>query len=244
MSHQDGRCATDTETIYADNNTAVCAPSTCGTAATPCCDPQAAFGALSATRRLIVIRGTAKGFTYGGSSLGSQVTVVGQNTANLYPDPSSAYLNCVAISNGADVYMRDFQCNTNYNVAGVQVNSATIHLLRAVIFNSGGGIALESSNFEIIDTILSNNSSGDLGGHAFGGIYVDNPPATGLKLLQRITLKDINSPTDIGCSSGPITSSGIYAPDNKGISPACGITTCTALSATCGSDLNWTSPNH
>jgi hypothetical protein len=56
--------------------------------------------------------------------------------------------------------MRNLICNTNYNAAAVLAQSATLHLLRMVLFDSGGGILLDGSNFEIVDTILSGNSNG------------------------------------------------------------------------------------
>jgi hypothetical protein len=146
----------------------------------------------------------------------------------------------VAISNGADLYMRDLICNTNYNAAAVTANSATLHLLRMVLFDSAGGVLLDGSNFEIIDTILSGNYNSGSGASLFGGIYVNNPPATGLKRLERVTFEDNNSPTDITCSSA-ITGLGVYAPDNK-VDATCGITPCTPTSANCGSSLIWVSP--
>ena len=238
MSHQDGRCATDVETIYAEN-TIGCSTTlaTGGTAATPYCDSGTAVAAVSATRRLVVVRGTVTGFSY--YTPGLQLTVVGQLDGALYP--SGVIPNCVAISNSADLYMRDLICNTNYNVAAVIATSATMHLLRMVLFDSAGGILLDGSNFEIVDTILSGNYQGELGTTLFGGILVNNPPATGLKRLERVTFEDNNNPTDITCTAG-IVGVGVYTPDNKGISAACGITPCAPASANCGSSLTWVSP--
>jgi len=237
MSHQDGRCATDAEAIYAEN-TVGCSTTLAsgGTATTPYCDSATAVSAVSATRRLVVVRGVVGGFSY--YTPGLQLTVVGQLDGILFP--SGLIPNCVAISNGADLYMRDLICNTNYNAAAVTANSATLHLLRMVLFDSAGGVLLDGSNFEIIDTILSGNYNSGSGASLFGGIYVNNPPATGLKRLERVTFEDNNSPTDITCSSA-ITGLGVYAPDNK-VDATCGITPCTPTSANCGSSLIWVSP--
>jgi hypothetical protein len=237
MSHQDGRCATDAETLYAENMVGCSTTAVGGTATTPYCDAGTAVASVSATRRLVVIRGTVTGFSY--YTPGPQLTVVGQLRGNLYPGNTP---NCVSISNGVDVYMRDLMCNTNYNAAGVDVQSSTVHLLRMVLFDSGGGIRLNNSNFEIVDSIFSNNMFGESGTGSYGGMYVNNPPATGLKWLERVTFEDSNSPTDITCTSA-ITGVGVFAPDNKGAYAACGITTCTPGSATCGSSLTWVSPN-
>jgi hypothetical protein len=237
MSHQDGRCATDAEAIYAEN-TVGCSTTLAsgGTATTPYCDSATAVSAVSATRRLVVVRGVVGGFSY--YTPGLQLTVVGQLDGILFP--SGLIPNCVAISNGADLYMRDLICNTNYNAAAVTANSATLHLLRMVLFDSGGGILLDGSNFEIVDSILSGNNSGVFGPSVFGGIYVNNPPTTGLKKLERVTFKDNNRPTDITCTA-PITGLGVYAPDNR-VDATCGITPCTPASANCGSSLTWVSP--
>ncbi|GEM_PF-2468013 len=238
MFHQDGRCATDAETIYAEYLTPGCSNTigSGGTATTPYCDTQTAISALAATKRLIVVRGTVGGFSY--DTPGLQLTVVGQLDGDLYP--AGVIPNCVEISNGADLYMRDLICNTNYNAAAVAAHSATLHLLRMVLFDSGGGIILDGSNFEIVDTILSGNNAGEFGTSSFGGIYVNNPPAAGLKRLERVTFKDNNMPTDITCTA-PITGVGVYAPDNR-IDATCGITPCAPASANCGSSLTWVSP--
>lgn len=231
MSHQDGRCATDAETIYAEYMVG-CATTIAsgGTATTPYCDAVIALGAVSATRRLLVVRGSV-GADISYYTPGLQLTVVGQLNAKLFPTGASP--SCAVVSNGADLYMRDLICNTNYNADAIAAHSATLHLLRMVLFDSAGGLFLDSSNFEIVDTILSNNSG--------YGIRVNNPPATGLKSLQRLTFKDINS-ADITCT-GPIAGVGVYAPDNSGISAACGIATCSPVSTSCGSSLTWVSPN-
>jgi hypothetical protein len=186
-----------------------------------------------------VARGAISGFSYGAP--GPQLTVVGQLLANLYPGTVSS---CVDVWNNADLYMRDFTCTTNYNAPAVEAHGATLHLLRAVLFNSGGGLIVDASNFEIVDTIISDNNDGEfpVGTSSYGGIYVNNPPASGLKRLERVTLEDYNNPNDIVCTSG-IVGVGVYAPNNKGISTACGITPCTLPSATCGSDLVWTNPS-
>ena len=239
MSHQDGRCATDAETIYAEN-TVGCSTTLAsgGTATTPYCESQTAISALSATRRLIVVRGTVGGFSY--YTPGLQLTVVGQLDGNLFP--TGVIPNCVAISNSADLYMRDLVCSTNFNANAVEAHSATLHLLRMVLFDSAGGILLDGSNFEIVDTILSGNYKGEFGTNLFGGIYVNNPPATGLKRLERVTFKDSNFPTDITCTA-PVAGVGVFAPDN-GLDATCGITPCAPASAGCGSgsSLTWISP--
>lgn len=240
MSHQDGRCATDAETIYVENSVgcATTVDSSSGTATKPYCSTYVALGALSATRRLMVVRGSVGGFGY--SSSAGQLTVVGQLNAGLFPGNDPGTSSCLALNTKADVYIRDIACNTNYNATAITASSSTIHLLRVVVFNSGGGILLSDSNYEIIDSIFSNNQSGMLGTARFGGIIVDNPPATGLKVLKNITFKDNNNPTDITCSAA-ISATGIYAPDGK-VGASCGITTCSSPSASCGSSLTWVNP--
>jgi hypothetical protein len=237
MAHQDGRCATDAETVYVEDSTSCSTTvgATSGTNAKPYCDTETALSALSASRRLMVARGSAAGFDY--SSSAGQLTVVGQLNGALYPGSTSS---CVSVSDGANLYIRDFVCNTNFNAPAITVNSATIYMQRMVIFNSGGGILLDASNFEIIDSIISDNQLGTIGATPFGGIGIANPPSTGLKVLQNISLIDQNNPNDIACSAA-ITGSGIYAPDNK-VGTACGVSTCSTLSASCGSSLIWVNP--
>ena len=237
MSHQDGRCATDAETVYVENalgcsNTLASG----GTATTPYCDSSVAIAALAATRRLIVVRGVTSGFSY--YTPGPQLTVVGQFNGKLLSGTTSS---CVVVSNGADLYMRDLSCYVDYNSNGLEARSATLHLLRMVLFNSAGGLLLDGSNFEIVDTIISGNLDGEYVTTSFGGILVNNPPATGLKRLERVTFEDNNRPTDITCTA-PIAGVGVFAPDNR-VDATCGITPCAPASANCGSSLTWVSPD-
>jgi hypothetical protein len=237
MSHQDGRCASDAETIYVQD-TVGCSNTLAsgGTAATPYCDSYVAIGAVSGTRRLIVVRGSAAGFSY--YTPGPQLTVVGQMKGFLLSGDTSS---CVIVSNGADLYMRDLIFYVDYNTNAVEAHAATLHLLRAVLFNSAGGLLLDGSNFEIVDTILSGNMNGMFGSTSFGGILVNNPPATGPRKLERVSFKDGNRPTDIMCTA-PITGLGVLALD-YGIDPTCGISPCSPASANCGSSLTWVSPD-
>src|SRR5204863_7938845 len=88
MSHQDGRCATDAETVYVENKTG-CLDTTMndqgGTAARPFCSmgPGQNVVGNSDLRTLVVVRGTVNGATspFQRSTTRSEVSLVGQATA-------------------------------------------------------------------------------------------------------------------------------------------------------------------
>ena len=64
MSHQDGRCASDSEVIYVENKggcaSSVLTPMS-GSVGTPFCGPQIALDALTSSRRVLVISGPVTG---------------------------------------------------------------------------------------------------------------------------------------------------------------------------------------
>jgi hypothetical protein len=240
MAHQDGRCATDSETIYVENaqGCSTALDNTSGTTSKPYCTTYVARDAVSASRRLMVVRGSAEGFSLSGS--GPQLTVVGQLQAKLFPgnDPSTS--SCVALDQGANLYIRDILCNTNYNAPAIIAQGSTVSMENMVVFDSGGGIQLDASNFAIVNTILSDNESGVFGTTSYGGMLINNPPSTGPRLLKNVTFEDQNRPNDIHCSAA-INGTGVYAPDAK-VDSTCGITTCSTPGASCGSSLTWTNP--
>jgi hypothetical protein len=235
MAHQDGRCASDAETIYVQQ-TATCvttADPTAGSATTPFCGLDKGAVALSATRRLFVVRGTVQGtaWTLQGSSTDPQSSIVGQQTGTLAGGASPG-LRVV----GADLYVRDLVVTLSAQIGISASGGSKLRLERVRIdTNRGGGVLLDGSAFDIRNTTVVGNGPGLLPGDvSWGGIRVQNAPAGGPAKLDRLTVQGNMGP-GLLCTATvegiAVSASGNSTTD---IGPTCGITSCGAPSATCG----------
>jgi hypothetical protein len=178
MFHQDGRCATDAETIYVKN------PSTCtggaGTFNSPYCDPQAAVNAVTATTRLIVMKGPATDAFTGISATpaGKQISIIGQAGAT-----TAAGAAIGVHITGGDIYIRGLTVANGVNKAGIVVEAgAILRMDRCIVKgNAGGGLIVQSgANFDIANSIFDGNGPGSSGPTRFGGVYLGgSAPSTG-----------------------------------------------------------------
>jgi hypothetical protein len=229
MAHVDGRCASVAETIYVQKSG--CSANGTGTTTDPFCNAQQAIDALTATRRLIVVRGTVDGFAWGGS--GKQVTVVGQSNAMLAGGSNPA----ISVS-GGDLYVRDLTATLSAAPAVSATLGAVLRLNHVKVTNCpGGGILIDNAGFELTDVLVSGNGPGTFGVANWGGILINNP-ASSPKKLDRVSATD-NKPVGISCSAS-VSGSGVLATGNTGgvdISPTCSINSCSPASSTCGSSL-------
>lgn len=235
MAHQDGRCASEGETIYVQQIPA-CTDTTdptAGTAAMPFCGLGKAAVALSAARRLFVIRGTVQGtaWTLQGTIGAPQISLVGQQTATIAGGASPGLRILTA-----DVYVRDVVITLS---AEIGINAANDSVLRLdgvkVDTNRGGGILLDASRFDIRNTIVTANGPGLLPGDiSWGGIRIQNAPATGPSDLTRVTIRG-NSGPGLLCTTA-VQGTGVLAIANStlDIGSTCGVTACGAPSPTCG----------
>jgi hypothetical protein len=162
----EGSCPGDSSVIYLQNSTG-CSTSARGegTAAAPFCYADDAAAALSATKSVIVVRGTVAPqgpLTIAGSS--TAVLIAGKSSANLRPPPGGSP-PVIAITAG-DVTLRDLTIS-NGGDAGVSVSGgATLHMDRCyVLGNAKNGIVTDNSAFDIVNTIIANN-----GGTAYSGV--------------------------------------------------------------------------
>jgi hypothetical protein len=234
MSHQDGRCASETETIYVQQTTSCVstADPASGTSTTPFCGFDKASVALSPTRRLFVVRGTVQGtaWTLQGATGDAQVSMLGQQSATIAGGASQG-LRLIS----ANLYARDVRVTRSVDVGISAANGSSLTLDHvAVDNNGGGGILLTASAFDIHNVHVSENGPGTIGLATWGGIAVQDPPATGPARLDLVTV-DRNKAPGVSCS-GAITGTGVAASNNStlDISPTCGFTSCGAASATCG----------
>jgi hypothetical protein len=234
MAHQDGRCASEAETIYVQQ-TAACssvADPAGGTSGAPFCGLDKAAVALSTTRRLFVVRGTVQGaaWTLQGAAGSPQVSIVGQQTAVVVGGTASG-LQIM----GSDVFLRDLTIRRSEQI-GISANTgSTVRLENVTVSdNGGGGVLLDASGFEITNSIVTANGPGTSGPTTWGGLLIQNPPSAGPARLTNTSVTGNNGP-GISCS-GPISGQGVLATNNSplDIVPTCGITPCGAPSATCG----------
>ncbi len=237
MSHQDGRCATDAETIYVQNG-AGCSDTTGttgGTSARPFCSLLPAVAIVGTARNLIVVRGSVMGATAVFQSPTRQLSIVGQiPTAGQTLALISGGLNPALHFGAANAYVRNLRLSASS--IGCQADAgSTIRLDHVVVNgNSGGGILLDGAAFVIANTTITNNGPGDVMGVALGGIRAQNIPMAGPAQLQNVTVQDNLAP-GVSCSA-KVQGTEVLATGNPvmDVSPTCGFQPCTTAGPTCG----------
>jgi len=213
MKHQDGRCASDAETVVATSTSAL--PSS-----------------LASGKRLVIIRGSVSG-TAAWNLPTSQVTIIGQNTGVLTGNGSAATMHLT----GGDFYMRDLSITGGS--PGLWADGGAIARLDhvSVSNNAAGGILLDGAGFDIKNTTVNSNGANTAGAGAFGGIRIQNPPATP-KMLSFSTVND-NQLIGVSCDSGtavnPLPTT-VLVTQATGVPVAavCAFTSCGAASSSCG----------
>jgi hypothetical protein len=243
MSEQDGRCATDAETVYVGAfGGARCSDfgTGAGSAAAPYCTAQLAVSAAkSRAMPLVVASGTLSGgFT--GVSLTRPLVVVGKG-AVITPAPGADGVSIV----GGDLTLRgitiqgstSMSTGIGINATPASGNTVTLHLDRcAVVDNPGGGILLAGAAFAITNTTVARNGPNPT---AWGGIAVQNPPAAGPTTFSWVTIRD-NKQVGLACSGSIAAANGnagVLATGNVGgvdISSTCGLASCPAAGPDCG----------
>ena len=263
----DGHCAKDTEVIYVEYNASVCPNvSATGKSANPYCTPNEAVSNLASTQNVIVIRGAAN-TQMSLATTGLKPVVIGRTSSsgNGASVPAIAATG-IAVSSD-DVLIRDLLVNvgttpTSKGIAatgasttltlsnvtvnlgtdglGIQAdNGATLKMDHCIVTNNlQGGIRLDSVQFDIKNTKVTNNGPGDDMGASWGGFRVTNVVTNGTKFLGDVTVQN-NNAVGISCSAAVI-SDGVFVSGNVGvqISPSCNITPCTPdAGVTCGAQF-------
>ncbi len=138
MFHQDGRCATDDETIYVESKSGCLSATmpTGGTMATPFCRLQDALSAIGA-RRLLFVRGSADvGNTSIQNLSGTQISIVGPGT-RITAAVGSPGLKVT----GSDVYVRGIKIlgDSGTDMGIVADEGATLRLDGVTVENMARG---------------------------------------------------------------------------------------------------------
>jgi hypothetical protein len=216
MYHQDGRCASNAETLVL---------TTGGTLPT----------SVPAGIRLLVIRGSVSGTIAWTLPASPQMTIVGQSTGTLAGAAGAATLHV----SGGDLYIRALSITGGS--PGIWADTGDILRLDhvSVSNNTAGGILLDGAGFDIKNTTVNGNGA-NTGTVLFGGIGIQNTP-TSTAIPKSIALSTITSNQLVGLSCAtaasfaPIPTS-LLASGNVGgdIGTSCGFTSCTPASTTCG----------
>jgi hypothetical protein len=233
MSHDDGRCAKDDETIYVQK-IATCPGSAAtadGSIAKPYCSMDPAVAAAGGARNLIVVRGTVGGAATGFNTGTQKVSIVGQMNASV----AGASDPAIHVATG-NLYVRSVKLSTGASIGCQADAGSTLRLDHAVVTgNSAGGILLNGAAFDIQNTTISNNGPGTAGATTWGGILVTSPPAAGPAKLNLVTIQN-NMGGGIACSAALTMTSGVLSSGNEApnINLTCGFSSCAAASPTCG----------
>jgi hypothetical protein len=246
MSHLDGHCATDAETIRigsSGTNTCSDAAAGAGSALVPYCTAQTGVLAAKAKSKPLVVMAGALSGGFSGIGFNTPLSVVGKNAVITPVDLSDG----IGIASG-EIYLRGLTvAGRAASPTGIGINAqasagATLVLHMegcTVTGNPGGGILLAGAAFDIRNSTISGNGPGQTaGGTSFGGIRVDSLPTSGPASLDLVTITNNLAPGLSCAASSTVTiqghgvlASGNVVPD---ISYSCGILACTAPSTTCG----------
>jgi hypothetical protein len=231
MKHQDGRCATDAETIYVQKTVACpgAAATADGSAAMPYCSMDPAVTAVGATRDLILVRGTVTSAATPISGASRQISIVGQLNAGIAGSDPGIHLSA------GDLYVRSVKLGPSPALGCQAEAGSTLRLDHVVVTNnSGGGVLIDGAAFDIENTTVTDNDSGTFGVANWGGILVNNPPTGGPAKLQFVTIQN-NKQVGVACSAR-VSGANVSASGNVGgdISSTCGFSSCGTASVTCG----------
>jgi len=178
MAHQDGRCATDAEVVYV-HYTRGCAMSAAagntaaGTAAMPFCYTQNGINAVTASRRVVVLRGPDPLTPFTAAPTGEELTVIGQLGATILPGAVSG----IRLTAGA-LYLRGVTISASFQSGVVAENGATLRMNRCIVTGNSGGLQVAGAGFDIANSIFAANKGAlAIGtGTTFGGVYLKSAP--------------------------------------------------------------------
>lgn len=172
MSHQDGRCATDAEVIHVTNGPG-CSASGGGTAAAPFCQTDAAIGAVTATRRVILLKGPEALTPFTASPVGAPISIIGQLGATIAP---GAFVG-VRVTAG-EVYIRGVTVSGSTQTGIIVENGAVLRLERATLTGNRGGLLVLNAGYDVSNTIIASNKGALVPNTAtsYGGAYLRSAP--------------------------------------------------------------------
>ena len=213
MFHQNGRCASDAETIYVQNS-AGCSGGT-GTLASPYCRSQDGINAVTATKRVVVMRGSVALGIWTASSTAGQISVFGQSNATVSPGGDIG----IHIISG-DVYIRGLNVQglgaTAANAGIVVDTGATVRLDRCLVSKNAGGLLVHNgAGFEVANSVFAANQTGAGDYGAFGGVSLGSK-GTGLPGTFWFNTVVDNQQLGVVCTSTSQSIDGVLLSGNIG----------------------------
>jgi hypothetical protein len=215
MFHADGRCATDAEAIYVQNTTGCTSGSSGGTASLPFCSAQVGMDAVTAAKRVVVLRGPGALVSLSTPSAGAAITVVGQQGAVLAPGGAGPGVRVVA---GGDVYLRGLTIRSGEEAGVVVDTGATLRMNRCIVKDNKKGGLLVSTNagFDIANSVFDGNGPGFVAGTgSFGGAALGTSRAGGPARFRNNTVVN-NKQVGVVCEQATQGISGLLFYQNTG----------------------------
>jgi hypothetical protein len=234
LAHEGGRCELDAETIYVRNSPGICTNSVAegGTAAKPFCRTQMAVDAVTAGKRVVVLRGPDALLNSDVALSGSRVSMIGQLQAEIAP---GALGSGIHLQSG-ELFVRNITVRNSEKPGIIAEAGSTLRLEGVTLKNNTkGGLLINGANFAIKACTLQGNGPGSDGPISWGGILIKSPPTTGPASIEATSVVG-NDPIGVSCT-GMVSATGALVTGNLSsvqITPSCGFTSCTTGAAGCG----------
>lgn len=229
MSHQDGRCATGSETIFLDGRPEVCVEAGLCSSGSPCCSLSMALAQVTPSRRVIAVRGPTpiNGMRWKPAPTDAlELSMVGKNGAAIaFPG--------LDVTAGA-LFARDL--TVRGGDIGISAVGGSLRLQGVRVMNNAkGGIFVDGASFDIENTFVTQNGPGELpGGFSWGGVRVQSPGNP--SRFKKVSVIGNTGP-GVSCSAA-VMADGLFATGNSpDIAATCAAASCAALGPGCGADL-------
>jgi hypothetical protein len=222
MSHQDGRCASDVETVYVSNVTnCSTVPASGGTSLAPFCSPQLGIDAARGGKHLVLLRGTTPLVPFNVALVDpAEISVISKDGAII--DHGAAI--GIHLTRGL-LYVRGVTVVAGFGTGMVAEGGATsvLRLDRCQILGSGGGLLINNAGFDISNTVIANNNEAlvpPAGPATYGGVYLRS--AAGAPTTFRYNTIVGNQNIGLVCFGPYVTSSLIVANNTLAqVAPPC-----------------------
>jgi hypothetical protein len=222
MFHQDGRCATDEETIYVRYSSGCAmALGSGGTRATPYCLSQLGIDAVSQAQSLVVLQGPDPLTEWAVAAVPqAPITVVGQASATINPGARVG----VRVSAGT-VHIRALKIASGSNTGVVADSGADLRLDGCVVeSNAKGGVQIDGAAFDITNTVIAKNgSTATPGCGGWAGACFNNVLGAP-RFLNNTVLANVG--TGVACSGSTTTLAGSIIYNNTLEVSLCTVSSC------------------
>jgi hypothetical protein len=206
---KNGRCATEAETIYVKRGGTCGGATAKGDAAMPFCKPADAAKAITAMRRVMVLRGpeALEELTISGAGA-EPIWIIGQDNAAITAVPPGITLR------SSDVRIRNLTVQSGGAAGIVAQDTAIVRLNRCLVKgNAKGGLLVDGgAGFDIVNTVFDGNGGAVVGASTFGGVFLGRPTGNRPKRFRFNTILTNMGP-GVTCAdmNQEVTASLLYA---------------------------------